>query len=418
VALAGEDLMRAFVVPFVTVVVGLVSGPAWAEGEPEDAPFPSLAVVVARAREQAPEVQAARAGVGVAHAGRAGAQLSVLGNPYLEVVGDRGGQGREVTVGATLWLPFEVWGQRRARVGEVDARVRWQTANLAAVRALVAGEAVRAYGAAVVEQQVVQTFEAIVATVRAEAELYRQRLAAGDATEQDAAAMDLELARHTLSLAESRADLQRALTELAQLTGTDGYGPPDQVPAEPPAPVDLAPAAAVAAQSPAVGRLRAEVSVHERTWERLGAEARLPFSLMLQGGRGEVGELRLGLGLAITLPLTRYNQGERAVAAAERSRAEVEAGARQSATASTLRGLRREREQIRAARREVAAALEPAGQRAVAAADAVYRAGKGELLRVLTARRDLVQLRTRRLDLVRREWGVVGQMVSLTGELP
>jgi cobalt-zinc-cadmium efflux system outer membrane protein len=303
-------------------------------------------------------------------------------------------------------------------VREVDARVRWQTASLEATRAQAAGEAVRAYGAAVVDHQMVLALETIVASVRAEAEVYRQRLAAGDATEQDAAAVALELARHTLALAESRADLQRSLAELARATGTEGYQTPTEALAEPPPPAAAAPPAVAAARTPLVGALQAEAELLGQTHERLGAEARLPFSLMLQGGRGDLGELRLGLGLALTLPFSRRNQGEQAVVAAEQSRAQAEAGARRSAATIVLRGLRREREVIRAARREVTASLEPAGQRAVDAADAVHRAGKGELLRVLTARRDLLQLRARRLDLARREWAIVGQVVSMTGEMP
>jgi cobalt-zinc-cadmium efflux system outer membrane protein len=54
----------------------------------------------------------------------------------------------------------------------------------------------------------------------------------------------------------------------------------------------------------------------------------------------------------------------------------------------------------------------------VDAAVAVQKAGKGELLRVLMARRDLALLRTRRLEMIRREWSIVSQRVALSGELP
>jgi cobalt-zinc-cadmium efflux system outer membrane protein len=57
-------------------------------------------------------------------------------------------------------------------------------------------------------------------------------------------------------------------------------------------------------------------------------------------------------------------------------------------------------------------------QDAVEAAVQVQKAGKGELLRVLTARRDLALLRTRRLEMIRREWGIVSQAAALTGDLP
>jgi cobalt-zinc-cadmium efflux system outer membrane protein len=161
-----------------------------------------------------------------------------------------------------------------------------------------------------------------------------------------------------------------------------------------------------------------EAEFQGRSRERWAADARLPMMLMLSTGRGDLGEWRVGGGLALTLPFSRSNQGEQALADAERRRALTEAEAQRQATVSTLRGLERERQQIVAALSEIDAAMEPAGQAAVDAAMAVQKAGKGELLRVLMARRDLALLRTRRLEMIRREWSIVSQRVALSGELP
>jgi outer membrane protein, heavy metal efflux system len=103
---------------------------------------------------------------------------------------------------------------------------------------------------------------------------------------------------------------------------------------------------------------------------------------------------------------------------AAQRRARVEAGAARTSTRAALRGLLRERRKIRAALNEISTSVEPAGQAAVDAAVAMQKAGKGEMLRILTARRDLNLLRTRRLEILRRDWAIVGQMVALTGELP
>ena len=48
----------------------------------------------------------------------------------------------------------------------------------------------------------------------------------------------------------------------------------------------------------------------------------------------------------------------------------------------------------------------------------MQRAGKGDLLSVLTARRELAALRNDRLDLLAREWGIVGDIVGITGVIP
>lgn len=386
-----------------------------------DEAFPSLGQALTRAREHAPPVVAGRAQLQAVRSGYVGARLSPVGNPYTEIVLERAltSVTKDVTLSATLWLPIELWGQRGARIDEVDARVGFSQAALEALRAQMMGEVVRSYGAAVVEAERVKTLELVVQGAKAERDLYRARVDAGDATEQDAALAALELSRNAVALAESKADLSRALFELSRVTGSPGYRPPDGVPPQPPPPPETQPAPERRAErSPVVGALQLESLMYQRVNERLSREAKLPFMLMLQGGRGDVGETRFGVGAALTFPVSRSNQGERAQAEADSARAQSEARAQQGSTATLLKGLEQERRQVHKASDEITASLEPAGQAALDAAVAMLKAGKGEMLRVLTARRDLIQLRTRRLELYRREWSIVAQIVSLTGESP
>jgi cobalt-zinc-cadmium efflux system outer membrane protein len=377
---------------------------------------------VAAAREHAPAVVTAQASARVARALHVGARLAPIGNPYTEIVTDRGSRGvtQGATLTATLWLPLEPWGQRGKRISEADARVGWADTSVETVQAQAAAEAVRAYGAALVEAERKRLLEQILETSQQESALYRARVEAGDATEQDAAQAAVEVARNAVALAECRADLQKALADLARILGVNEVEPPEtgltlRPPqwAQPEAASDRA-----AQQAPAVKMLRKEAEFQGRSRERWAADARLPMMLMLSTGRGDLGEWRVGGGLALTLPFSRSNQGEQALADAERRRALTEAEVQRQATTSTLRGLERERQQIVAALSEIDAAMEPAGQAAVAAAVAVQKAGKGELLRVLTARRDLALLRTRRLEMIRREWNIISQRVALSGELP
>ncbi len=84
----------------------------------------------------------------------------------------------------------------------------------------------------------------------------------------------------------------------------------------------------------------------------------------------------------------------------------------------TLRGLDAEREKVRQALDILDKLTQPAAKDSVDAAVATRAAGKGDTLRVLTARRDLAMVRLRKLDLVARDWSIVGDIVPLTGELP
>ncbi len=86
--------------------------------------------------------------------------------------------------------------------------------------------------------------------------------------------------------------------------------------------------------------------------------------------------------------------------------------------AATIEGLTAERREVRRALAELATVAEPAALASVEAAAATQRAGKGELLQVLIARRDLALLKARRLDLLQREWTILSDLVTLTGDLP
>lgn len=374
---------------------------------------PTLARVIALARERSPGVAAAREDVALGRAELVGARLPPVGNPYLEVTVDRGGSGvtRDLGVRGALVLPVEIAGQRGLRIAEVGALIAARQAGLDAARASAVGEAVRAYGAAAVAGARVRTWERLAAVARDEAEIYAARLAAGDATEQDAKIARVELAKHAVAVAEARADLTRALGDLARLTGAR-FG-------EAPAAIDPPERRASATDgAPAVRALDGEATYQARVRERQAREALSPLSLILQVGRGDAGEARVGGGIGWSLPIFHAGQGEIARADASRARALALREVAKSAIAAAVEGLVAEREQVRRALDEITRAAEPAARAAVDAAVATQRAGKGDLLAVLTARRDLALLEARRLELTQREWNIVSDIVALTGETP
>lgn len=408
----------AFPAPAFADISPPIDVPATDDGEP----FPTLAQAIELAEEHAPDVVSARMNVGVANASYASARLAPLDNPYLEVFTDRGrgGATRDVTVQANLWIPIEVSGQRVRRLAEADALVSWQRANVEATRWLAKSDAVRAYGGVIVAAARLNVLGAIVDVAQAEAELYAARLAAGDATLQDERLAKVELGRTTILLEESRADLARAIAHLARLTG-HLFATPAPMSVHPPPPskrIDAALAERLAEGSAHVQAKEQEADYFARERDRAAIEAHTPVNIIVTAGRGDLGEMRFGGGLSWTFPLLRRNQSAQARAEAERIRALAEADVQRNVLAATLRGLNAERANVRRALEALDNLTDPAAQDSVQAAVATRAAGKGDSLRVLTARRDLAMVRLRKLELVAREWSIVGDIVALTGELP
>lgn len=406
----------------VRALSALLSLVAVARAEaPGAEPVPELARVVSLARERAPALSRARGQVGVARAGYDGARLSPVANPYLEVQAQRGTAGatRDVALQAALWLPVEVAGQRRRRVAEVDAQVALADESLAATRAIAMADAVRAFGQVSTGVARVKALEEALATSKDEARIYEERVAVKDSTVADLRLAELEVARNSVALLEARADLSRALAELARATGAAEYAPTDGLPLRPPTPPARGPQIERAlASSPMVTVLDREAIYFSRVRDRQAREAQVPLNLILLGGRGDLGETRIGLGLSWTLPTFRTNQGERARAEADRLRAVSERDAQRRGLDAALRGLSSERAEVAKAIDVMGGAGVKAAEDSVDAAVALHRAGKGEVLRVFTARRDLVTARTRVLELARREWQVAAEVVMMTGEAP
>lgn len=404
------------------VVCLLVSAAAGAHAEGAGAePVPELARVLSLSRERAPSIARARGQAAAARAGYDGARLSPVANPYVEVQAQRGSAGatRDVALQASLWLPVEVGGQRGRRVAEVDAQVAMADESLAASRAIAMADAVRAFGQVSTGVARVKALEESLVTSKDEARIYEERVAAKDSTVADLRLAELEVARNTVALLEARADLARALAELARATGAAEYAPTDGLPLRPPTAPQRGPQIDRAlAGSPMVTVLDREAIYFSRVRDRQAREAQVPLNLILLGGRGDLGEARVGLGLSWTLPTFRANQGERARAEADRVRALSERDAQRRGLDATLRGLSAERAEVAKAIEVMAGAGVKSAEDSVDAAVALHRAGKGEVLRVFSARRDLVAARTRVLELVRREWQLAAEAVMLTGEAP
>ena len=385
--------------------------------KPASATVPSLARVIELAKDKAPAVAVARANVEVGRSAFVNARLNPLTNPYIEVTGDRGTTGtKDLTVQGSLWFPIEISGQREKREAEAGALVDWASAEVKATKAEAVAQAVRAYGQLVVAHARIKTLNELAEVARSEAAYYQGRLKERDANELDAKLAELEAARHAVALAEGEADRSRALTAVGVATGGTYTDAPSDGPA-PPAP-KASTVVTSAAKIPAVQASEAQAVFHAREKERAAIEAHTPINVIVSVGRGDLGETRFGAGLSWSIPVLRMNQGEQARAEANRAKAVLERDLKARIATTTAEGLTKERVEIRKAIDAITTLAEPAAQAAVDAAVAMEQAGKGDLLRVLTARRDLALLKQRRLDLLQREWAVVGDLVALTGEMP
>jgi outer membrane protein TolC len=387
---------------------------------PAASPAPALLdKLVKLARERAPEVVLGRAALTASRSSYASASLAPLGNPSLEVKADRGTQGvtKDITIDASLWLPVELAGQKQGRGREARDYVRLHDAWLAQARAIAAGRTVRAYGALAVATTRGRVLEEILAGARAESEYYAARLAAGDATERDAALAALEAARHEVLLSETQRDVVHSAGELLELTGW-AHGAGTVLEATTPGWRLRTPLAARDVRTPTTVALEEQARYYGSAAERIRREAWAPLSLGVTGGRGDYGEARFGAGVGYAFPVFRSNQAERARAEAERARALEELSLRQSLIARRIGLVERELVEVARAVELVSGSALPAATRAVNAATETHRAGKGDWLSVLVSRRDLSALSLRRLELLDKSWSLLGELTELTGELP
>lgn len=390
---------------------------------PVDAPpilgdTPTLGQVLALVRERAPEVLVARAELEASRSSGVGARVSPLLNPYIEVVAERGTRGvtRDVFITAQAHTPIEVAGQRGRRIAEADSFVDWHATALEHARAQISGVAVRSYGECVAWAARYETLAELLGSAATESAVLSARRDSGDATERDAQLAEVERARIAVQLEETKASLGAALSELARLTGRR-FGPPSTAHLFPM--VNLTGTAAnYAPSAPVVQSAEAEARYYSRLDQRLDRDRVPPVTVILQAGRGDFAETRFGVGLGWSLPVFRYNQGERAKAQAEGLRARATAATYRNSIAQRLDAIAAEASSLNKAVERLDREGIPAATLATESATRMQRAGKTDLLSVVVARRDLFFLRLRRLEIAERAWRLLGDWVELTGKMP
>ena len=306
----------------VCAAVCLQAGMAEAQGRSL-----TLADVLTRAREQAPQIAIARLALEETRGGLLGASLRFQANPEIDVgVGNRQATGSRFTdLELGLGQNFEPGSRRSARIAGANAAIVQSSAEVDEITRVVLRSAAAAYYRAVHANQRIRVLNAtqdLAAGVRSVAD---RRFKAGDI-----AVLDVNIAR--ASLARVRAEREaaeavkaKALGDLKQLLRLEEditvegelVRSPD---------TDLNTLLQAASQRPELRALEAGIQEAEADM-RLGDTYSKPdYGLGVRYSREEGDQIVLG-GLTVTLPVFSKGQQLRAVgvARATRLRAELDA---------------------------------------------------------------------------------------------
>jgi cobalt-zinc-cadmium efflux system outer membrane protein len=287
----------------------------------------TLAEVLKRAREQAPQIVSARLAVEEARGRLVGASVRSQANPQIEAfLGVRSGFSTRFTdFELGFGQAFEPDARRSARVAGANAAIAQSGANADEVVRSVLRSAAAAYYRAVHSNDRIRLLTAaydLAAAVHASAD---RRYRAGDIAVLDVNIAKVSLARLQAEREGAEASRALALGELRQMLRLEVDVEVDGT-LSPPAEADLNAALDSASQRPELRALEAGIQEAEAE-VRLGlGVARPEYGLGVRYSREEGDQIVLG-GMTVTLPVHSKGQEQRAVGAARaaRLRAELDA---------------------------------------------------------------------------------------------
>lgn len=287
----------------------------------------TLAEVLTRAREQAPQIASARLTLEEIRGRLLGASLRFQTNPEIDVgLGNRQGTGSRFTdfeIG--LGQTFEPGSRRSARIAGANAAIAQGSANVDEVTRVVLRSAAAAYYRAVHANQRIRLLDATHELAAGVYSVADRRYRAGDI-----AVLDVNIARASLGrvrAAREAAESQKALAlgDLRQLLRLDADISVEGELGHPPE-ADLTAVLQTALQRPELRALEAGVQEAEAEARLGGAYSKPDFGFGVRYSREEGDQIVLG-GMTVTLPVFSKGQELSAVGAARaaRLRAELDA---------------------------------------------------------------------------------------------
>jgi cobalt-zinc-cadmium efflux system outer membrane protein len=297
----------------------------------------SLADVLARARERAPDIVNARLAVDEARGRLLGASLRVQTNPEVDVaLGNRSATGARYTDFELAFAQSLEPGTRRtARLDAANAAVAHGTANVDAVTRSVLRAAAAAYFRVLHASQritLLTATEGLASTVHANAD---RRFRAGDI-----AVLDVNIARASLARVKAEregaeaaralaiGDLRRLLRLESDLVVEGSLARPE--------PASVETALQTAAQRPELRALEAAIQEAEAD-VRFGLSMAGPeYGVGMRYSREEGDQIVLG-GMTVTLPAFSRGQQQRAIASARAARLRTELDAERARIETEVR---------------------------------------------------------------------------------
>jgi cobalt-zinc-cadmium efflux system outer membrane protein len=386
----------------------------------------ALDQAVQRAREVSALVRRARAESVVTGARRVGAAIVLPSNPGLAVaVGpqrdESPGAAARSGVGYRLHAEqaIEIGGQRGARLTEVGravdaAQARQRLAEIEAGARARAGYVAALLGTALAQA----TTEREKLAARLE-DSVRARVDAGAASEIELRLAEVERGR----MHRERVDAERLAGEaLAELRALLALPPaaavklttPLAAPAVSLPPLDQAIALALDRRAD-LAALTASAAAIDAQIVRLRREALPVPALFLDVERDLPGQIFVGGGVGVALPVWRRNQGELAIARADRARADDERGLvmRQIELEvdRAYREVRARNEQAHIQQTEVV----PAAERARDLLTQGWQAGKFDLFRVIQVSREAGEARRHQIEALGSLWQASIELDRATG---
>lgn len=366
----------------------------------------SLEEAIRLAQENNPDVRSLTGDVDAARARLRGASLILQNNPSVSAAtGPRSsdaGKSRDSSV--QIVQPFEIGGQRGARIAASEAALAAAQARLQALRSEVTARVRESFGRALGAEQKL----ALASEARAIAEqgvsVAEERFRAGAAALLEVNTARVELGRASRGRAEAERSRAEAFGSLRLLVGLDPFQDLTvQGELAPGAPAGDP--AAIVAQARAN---RAELTGSRRALDAAKAEARLTSKdwipsprIGVSYGHEEESNATIVQGLlAFDLPIFNRNVAARGIAAARvhQMEAEVEATERR-VTQEVLTALAR-LEAARSAAEGYAGDVVKAMQENMDLATESYRAGKIDFLQLIVIRRQAIEARREYIDVL------------------
>jgi cobalt-zinc-cadmium efflux system outer membrane protein len=289
---------------------------------------------------------------------------------------------------------FEAGGKRQSRIDLASQNIQASHLTLGAQRTQVAARVLTAYWNAVGAQKLIKVLSESLSVLERTVQYHRDRVREGSLPEADLIRVQLEYQQVSLNYQNAGQDARRSLLLLFREIGIPeepGTELTGDIAAVPPIPiVDVA---------EAVER-RPDVKLAVQTVQQAKAALHLqkanakPDPEVLFGYKRTVGFNTAVAGLQFNLPIRNRNQGAIAAAAADETSAAATLRASRTAARTEIQALQGEYEQKRQLIEQMLPAMRAQAAETSRIADAVYREGASDLLRLLDAERVRIQTET------------------------